>query len=70
MSRTQGGIVSWVHHGTEHVIRPPEAHHLRAPTDNDRGAGHGFERAQWTVAGRYAVAANVAVEQPAMTAWQ
>ena len=22
LSRTQGGIVSWVHNGTEHVIRP------------------------------------------------
>ena len=31
LSRTQGGIVSWVHNGTEHVIRPPEAHHLQAP---------------------------------------
>ena len=37
---------------------------FRPLTDNDRGAGHGFERAQWTVAGRYARCANVAVEQP------
>lgn len=64
LSRTQGGIVSWVHNGTEHVIRPPKLTTFRPLTDNDRGAGHGFERAQWTVAGRYARCANVAVEQP------
>ncbi len=63
LSRTQGGIVSWVHNGTEHVIRPRSSP-PSALTDNDRGAGHGFERAQWTVAYRYARCANVAVEQP------
>nr|WP_279741636.1 DUF6318 family protein [Rothia sp. RSM386] len=64
LSRTQGGFVSWVHNGTEHVIRPPKLTTFRPLTDNDRGAGHGFERAQWTVAGRYVRCANVAVEQP------
>ena len=31
-------------------------------TDNDRGAGHAFERAQWAVAGKYARCVDTKVE--------
>ena len=54
LSRTQGGIVSYTLDGREFVLRRPTLTTFRALTDNDRGAGHGYDRAQWVGAGRYA----------------
>lgn len=62
LSRTQGGIVSWTKRGREHVLRPPRITTFRPLTDNDRGAGHGFDRARWAAAGRYARCVDVAVD--------
>lgn len=53
-SRTAGGMVSFVRDGREMVIRRPNLLTWRPLTDNDRGAGSGFDRAQWFGAGRYA----------------
>ena len=53
-SRTQGGMVSYRLGEREFVLRRPAITTFRALTDNDRGAGHAFERAAWAVAGRYA----------------
>ena len=54
LSRTQGGMVSYTFAGNEFVLRRPAITTFRPLTDNDRGAGHGFERVQWLGAGRYA----------------
>lgn len=62
LSRTQAGLVSWTDEGREYVLRPPKITTFRPLTDNDRGAGHGFERAQWAVAGRYARCVDIAVD--------
>lgn len=62
LSRTQGGIVSWTKSGREYVLRPPRITTFRPLTDNDRGAGHGFDRARWAAAGRYARCVDVAVD--------
>lgn len=62
LSRTQGGIVSWTKRGREYVLRPPRITTFRPLTDNDRGAGHGFDRARWAAAGRYARCVDVAVD--------
>lgn len=62
LSRTQGGIVSWTKGGREYVLRPPRITTFRPLTDNDRGAGHGFDRARWAAAGRYARCVDVAVD--------
>lgn len=62
LSRTQGGIVSWTKCGREYVLRPPRITTFRPLTDNDRGAGHGFDRARWAAAGRYARCVDVAVD--------
>lgn len=53
-SRAAGGMVSFVRDGREMVIRRPNLLTWRPLTDNDRGAGSGFDRAQWFGAGRYA----------------
>ena len=45
LSRTQGGLVSYTFNNREFVLRRPAVTTFRALTDNDRGAGHGFERA-------------------------
>lgn len=62
-SRTQGGMVSYTFDGREFVLRRPTITTFRALTDNDRGAGHGFERAQWLGAGRYARCVGNEIEQ-------
>ncbi len=62
-SRTQGGIVSYTFDGREFVLRRPAITTFRALTDNDRGAGHGFERVQWLGAGRYARCVENEIEQ-------
>ena len=54
LSRTQGGIVSFVRDGREMVVRRPSITCFRPLTDNDRGNGSGFDRARWMPAGRYA----------------
>lgn len=61
LSRTAGGIVQWKHGETATVLHPPRLTTFRPLTDNDRGCGHGFDRACWTTAGAYArcVATNV-----------
>ena len=63
LSRTQGGLVSYTFDGHEFVLRRPAITTFRALTDNDRGAGHGFERAQWMAAGRYARYVDNVIEQ-------
>ena len=63
LSRTQGGMVSYTCGGREFVLRRPALTTFRALTDNDRGAGHGFERAQWMGAGRYARCVDNTIEQ-------
>ena len=63
LSRTQGGIVSYTLDGREFVLRKPTLTTFRALTDNDRGAGHGYDRAQWVGAGRYAKCVNNTIEQ-------
>lgn len=62
-SRTQGGMVSYTFDGREFVLRRPTITTFRALTDNDRGAGHGFERVQWLGAGRYARCVGNEIEQ-------
>ena len=63
LSRTQGGLVSYTFDGHEFVLRRPAITTFRALTDNDRGAGHGFERAQWMAAGHYARCVDNVIEQ-------
>ncbi len=63
LSRTQGGLVSYTFDSHEFVLRRPAITTFRALTDNDRGAGHGFERAQWMAAGRYARCVDNVIEQ-------
>ena len=63
LSRTQGGLVSYTFDGHEFVLRRPAITTFRALTDNDRGTGHGFERAQWMAAGRYARCVDNVIEQ-------
>ena len=63
LSRTQGGLVSYTFDGHEFVLRRPAITTFRALTDNDRGADHGFERAQWMAAGRYARCVDNVIEQ-------
>ena len=53
-SRAQGGMVSYTLGEREFVLRRPSITTFRPLTDNDRGAGHAFERAAWAVAGKYA----------------
>ena len=53
-SKAQGGIVSLCYHGKEYLAGPPELTFWRALTDNDRGAGLGFDCAPWMTAGRFA----------------
>ena len=63
LSGPQGGIVSYTFQGREFVLRRPHITCFRPLTDNDRGAGHGFERAQWMTAGRYAKCVDNRIEQ-------
>ena len=62
-SRAQGGMVSYTFGEREFVPRKPLLTTFRALTDNDRGAGHAFERAQWAVAGKYARCMDTQVER-------
>ena len=63
LSRTAGGIVQWKRGETAMVARPPRLTTFRPLTDNDRGCGHGFDRACWTTAGAYARCVGTRVEE-------
>ena len=67
-SLAQGGMVSCKLGEREFVLRKPLITTFRALTDNDRGAGHAFERAQWAVAGKYARCVDTKVEPLGETA--
>ncbi|NEG69459.1 glycoside hydrolase family 2 TIM barrel-domain containing protein [Bifidobacterium choloepi] len=57
LSRAKPGIVSLRRRDPRRpdlVVAPPQLLTFRPLTDNDRGNGSGFERAQWFGAGRYA----------------
>lgn len=53
-SRTQGGLVSYVHGGRELMVRPPMPDFWHAPTSNEQGWQMGFHDGQWLLASRYA----------------
>ncbi len=53
-SISEGGIVSLIHGGSEHISFAPKPTFWRAPTDNDRGRKFGFEFACWKTASLYA----------------
>ena len=63
LSRTAGGIVQWKRGETAMVLHPPRLTTFRPLTDNDRGCGHGFDRACWTTAGAYARCVATSVEE-------
>lgn len=63
LSRTAGGIVQWRRGDKALVLFPPKLTTFRPLTDNDRGCGHGFDRACWTTAGAYARCVNTTVEE-------
>lgn len=63
LSRTAGGIVQWRRGDKAVVLFPPKLTTFRPLTDNDRGCGHGFDRACWTTAGAYARCVNTTVEE-------
>ena len=63
LSRTAGGIVQWKRGQTAMVLHPPRLTTFRPLTDNDRGCGHGFDRACWTTAGAYARCVATSVEE-------
>lgn len=52
-SKAEGGIASLVYEGREFITRAPKCTFWRAATDNDRGAGYGFERGMWMTAGLF-----------------
>ncbi|MCR1901313.1 glycoside hydrolase family 2 TIM barrel-domain containing protein [Ligilactobacillus apodemi] len=54
LSKDKGGIVSLKYSGKEYVTRTPQLVFWRPMTDNDRGCGHGFDRAMWLSAGKFA----------------
>lgn len=63
LSRTAGGIVQWKRGDEAMVLHPPRLTTFRPLTDNDRGCGHGFDRACWTTAGAYARCVGTRVEE-------
>ncbi|MBW3092903.1 DUF4981 domain-containing protein [Bifidobacterium sp. 82T10] len=65
LSKSQGGIVSFRRGDREMVIRRPNLTTFRPLTDNDRGNGSGFDRAQWFAAGRYARVTGTSVSRTA-----
>lgn len=62
-SYAQRGLVSYRLGEREFVLRPPAITTFRPLTDNDRGCGHAFDRAQWAVAGKYAKCVNQTVQE-------
>lgn len=63
LSRTTGGIVQWRCGDDAVVLWPPRLTTFRPLTDNDRGCGHGLDRACWTSAGAYARCVDTRVEE-------
>ncbi|GHV97828.1 beta-galactosidase [Lactobacillus nasalidis] len=53
-SKAKGWPVSIKYAGNEYLKRLPEFTFWRPLTDNDRGAGYGFDMARWENAGKYA----------------
>ncbi len=53
-SRAKGGIVSLCYGGKEYLAEAPKLTFWRALTDNDRGAGLGFDCSFWMTAGMFA----------------
>ena len=53
LSKAEGGISSYRYNGLEMIARTPQTTFWRAMTDNDRGAGQGFERGLWLQAGKF-----------------
>lgn len=53
-SKAKGWPVSLKYAGREYLKRLPEFTFWRALTDNDRGAGYGYDLARWENAGKYA----------------
>jgi len=49
--RCTGRLVSWSHRGRSLLLRGPEPHFWRAPTDNDAIQGHGADAHEWRRAG-------------------
>lgn len=62
-SRSEGGLASLQYDGIEYITRTPKSSYWRACTDNDRGAGHGFDRGIWMTAGLYQKVIDVKVEE-------
>lgn len=62
-SYSQCGLISYRLDEREFVIKRPLITTFRALTDNDRGCKHGFERAQWSVAGKYAKCVDQTAEK-------
>lgn len=50
-SKQEGGIISLVYDGKEHITRVPKTSFWRATTDNDRGNRHDFRCSEWLTAG-------------------
>lgn len=67
-SYTQGGLISYRLDNQEFVLQKPAITTFRPLTDNDRGCGHGFERAMWATAGKYARCTRHEIAQKDQTA--
>lgn len=52
-SKAEGGLSSLRYAGVEYITRTPKTSFWRASTNNDAGAGYGFERAMWMTAGMF-----------------
>ncbi|WP_317301662.1 glycoside hydrolase family 2 TIM barrel-domain containing protein [Ligilactobacillus animalis] len=61
LSKDKGGLVSLKYSGQEFITRTPQLLFWRPMTDNDRGCGHGFERAMWLGAGKFAKVVDLQV---------
>ena len=53
-SKQRGTLISLKYAGKEFIQKFPQLTFWRPLTDNDRGAGYGFEMAKWENAGKYA----------------
>lgn len=62
-SRAEGGLSSLCLDGEEFIPRAPRTTFWRACTDNDRGAGHGYNCSQWMGAGLFQKVTDVKVEE-------
>lgn len=61
-SKVKGWPVSLKYAGREYLKRLPEFTFWRALTDNDRGAGYGYDLARWENAGKYARLKDISCE--------